>query len=281
MKQLNRHKPAWLIAAVALLLGGCATTSIVKKPEVNDVKSIAILSLYADERVPEYKGRGVVKNWNRTFQLQVAEDALRTFQREFSRLGWKVYSANNFMQTASYQNTFGIPEMPEQETNSTVDSIVSFVAEQYQARYFTPANMWPIKLDGTAETGIRIGDAPEKPPQVAALAEIAKRLGIDAVAVVVIDYCYQGGTFSMIGNGEAIMTAASAIKVVNQAGDLVVNMPILPRCAGERGESTTTAAMWHGDLLLAKVNSDNARRMFIEATRNSAKISVSEVKIAM
>ena len=220
MNQLNRHKPTWLIAAVALLLGGCATKSIVQKPEIDEVKSIAILSLYADERVPEYKGRGVVKNWSRTFQLQVAEDALSTFQREFSRLGWKVYSANNFMQTASYQNVFGIPEIPEQETNSTANSVASFFVEQYRTRYFTPANMWPINLEDTAETGIRIGNSPQK-PQVAALADIAKRLGIDAVAVVVIDYCYEGGTFSMIGTGEAIMTAGSAIKVVNQAGDLV------------------------------------------------------------
>lgn len=57
------------------LLSGCAT-SIVKKPEVYKVKKVAILSLYADQKVPEAKGRGIVMDWDDKVRMQVAEDAL-------------------------------------------------------------------------------------------------------------------------------------------------------------------------------------------------------------
>ncbi len=276
MKNGNiRNSNIVLILLMGLLLGGCV--SIVKQPEITQVKRVAIVSLYAEERVPESKGRGIVKNWNPKVQLQVAEDALNTFQREFSKLGWKVVPATSTLNSLAYQKTFATPEAVEETAGTTM---VSFLLENYQSRYFTPAGMLPIPLEASQNNVQLFGDS-QKPDQQVMLGQMAKQLGVDAVVLVQLDYCYAGGTFSMFGSGEAVMTAGSSIKAVNQAGDLVVNMPTLARCGGERGESTSSFVMLNGDLVLGGTNMGVFRKMFIEATRESASLSIAQLSKAM
>ena len=276
-KAKNNYGYIALIFLTSLLLGGCAT-SIVKQPEAAQVKRVAILSLYADERVPEAKGRGVVTNWNDTVRLQVAEDALNTFQREFYKLGWQVVPPTSVLQSQAYQKTFSIPE---EAANTTGVKIASFLLENYRSRYFTPAGMMPIPLQGSGNSAQLFGSTPQKPSDQLALGQMAKQLGVDAVVLVQLDYCYQGGTFSLLGSGEAIMTAGSSIKAVNRTGDLVVNMPTVERCGGDRGESTSSAVMLNGNLQFTSIDKRRFRSMFIEATRQSASLSVAKLSEAL
>ena len=279
-KSNNKNGYVALILLTGLMLGGCAT-SIVKQPEIAQVKRVAIVSLYADERVPEVKGRGIVKNWNDQVRLQVAEDALNTFERELYKLGWKVVPPTNVLQSQAYQKTFAIPEVPEEAADSTGVKLASFLLENYRSRYFTPAGMWPIPLESKGNSVQLFGSTPQKPNKQIMLGQMAKQLGVDAVILVQLDYCYEGGTFSLLGSGEAVVTAGSSIKAVNRAGDLVVDMPTVARCGGERGESNTSAAMFKGDLLFPSINKSRFRNMFVEATRKSASLSVAQLNKAL
>lgn len=269
------------INAVSLLLltfsiAGCFP-SIVKKPDIDQVKKVAILSLYADEKVPNDKGMGVVTHWDNKVRLQVAEDALKTYQTELARLGWRVVSPMKVLESREYQQAFAVPE---KQAGSGMGKLGQLLKNVYQQQFFTPAGMLPIPLDDSAANTRYYGDAAQNNPR-ARLGEMARKLGVDAVALIQLDYCYGGGTFSLLGNGQAVISAGSSIKAVNQRGDMVVNMPAVARCDGKRGESKTSAIMVNGNLQFTRSARDRFRKMFIEATRASAAITVEEVRKAM
>lgn len=255
------------------LLAGCFA-SIVKKPEIDNVKRVAILSLYADQKVPETKGRGVVTNWDDKVRLQVAEDALVTYQRALAQIGWRVVSPQKVLASPEYQQAFKVSD------NKKVNKFASFLKNAYQQQFFTPAGMLPIVISDQEANTRYYGDANQNNP-VATLGRMAKKLKVDAVVLVQMDYCYGGGTFSLLGSGQAVMTAGASIKAVNPDGVLVVNMPNVPRCDGKRGESKTSAVMLNGNLQFTYTAKNRFRKMFIEATRESAKITVGELKEAM
>ncbi|HEX7027243.1 MAG TPA: hypothetical protein VF268_08365 [Gammaproteobacteria bacterium] len=267
---------------VALLLltfviTGCFP-SIVKKPDIDQVKKVAILSLYADEKVPNDKGMGVVTDWDGKIRLQVAEDALRTYQAELAKLNWQVVSPTRILQSKEYQQAFAV--VPANKANTMAGKFGNFLKNVYQQQFFTPAGMLPIPLDDSAANTRYYGDAAKDNPR-ARLGEMARRLGVDAVVLIQLDYCYGGGTFSLLGTGQAVMSAGSSIKAVNRNGDMVVNMPAVARCDGKRGESKTSAIMVNGNLQFTRSAKDRFRNMFIEATRASAAVTVEEVRKAM
>jgi hypothetical protein len=264
---------------VVILLSGCAS-SIVKKPDIFQVKKVAVLSLYADQKVPEAKGRGIVRDWDDKVRLQVAEDALIAFYEELIQMGWMVVPPTKVLQSKAYHDVFSIPEI---QANTTVGKIGKFMMNAYQARFFTPAGMLPIMLGGDKQSQQGFRNKASRKEQLTKLGQMAKQLGVDAVVIIQIDYCYQGGTFSMLGSGEAVMTAGSSIKAVNQAGELVVNMPTVPPCGGEniRGKSTTSAPMVGGHLYFKSAQKQKFREMFTQATQASAVFCVKALKQAM
>lgn len=278
MNDTNKKK----IYAVFLVLfmfsiAGCLP-SIVKKPDIDQVKKVAILSLYADEKVPNDKGMGVVTDWDGKVRLQVAEDALKTYQAELTRLNWQVVSPMKVLQSKEYQQAFAI--VPASQANTTAGKFGNLLKNIYQQQFFTPAGMLPIPLDDSAANTRYYGDAAKDNPR-ARLGEMARKLGVDAVVLIQMDYCYGGGTFSLLGTGQAVMTAGSSIKAVNQKGEMVVNMATVARCDGNRGTSKTSAVMVNGNLQFTRSARDRFRKMFIEASRASAAITVAEVRKAM
>ena len=150
----------------------------------------------------------------------------------------------------------------------------------YRRQYFTPAGMWPIQLGDKEANTHYYGDAAKSNPKQR-LADMAKKLGVDAVIVVQLDYCYDGGMLSMLGTGEAVMTAASAVKAVDRNGDVIINMPSPPMCDGDRGKSDTSAVMIKGNLEFTHLGKNRFKKMFIEATRASAKMTVAKIEKAM
>ena len=266
-----------LLYLIVSLLSSCAT-SIVKKPEVYKVKKVAILSLYADQKVPEAKGRGIVMDWDDKVRMQVAEDALTTFQQEFNRLGWEVVSPTTVIESKVYQETFSIPDSM---ANTKLGMVGNFLKNNYQQRFFTPAGMLPIPIDDKTTNQQLFSNSSDKAKQKAKLGQMAKELGVDAVVLTQLDYCYQGGAFSMLGTGEAVMTAGSSIKAINQEGEFVVNMPNVERCDGDRGKSNASAFMMKGNLYFTRIDKNKFRKMFKQATRESASITIAEVDKAM
>lgn len=258
-----------------LVLSGC--TSIVKKPDIDQVKKVAILSLYADQKVPHEKGMGVVTHWDNKVRLQVAEDALTTYQKELGKLGWQVVSPQKVLESREYQQAFAVPEV---KPDSGAGKFAGLLKNVYQQQFFTPAGMLPVPLDDSSANTQYYGDLARDNPRTR-LGGMAKKLGVDAVVLIQLDYCYGGGTFSLLGTGEAVMSAGSSIKAVNQAGTMVVNMPAIARCDGTRGESKTSALMVNGNLQFTSSARDRFRKMFIEATRASAAMTVEDIRKAM
>lgn len=274
-KKTSGKKNILFVSLLMFALSGC--TSIVMKPDIDRVKKVAILSLYADQKVPNEKGMGIVTHWDGKVRLQVAEDALATYQKELSKLGWQVMSPEKVLESKEYQQAFAIPEV---KADSGVGKFASLMKNVYQQQFFTPAGMLPIPLDDSAANTKYYGDLAKDNPRLR-LGGMAKKLGVDAVVLIQMDYCYGGGTFSLLGTGQAVMTAGSSIKAVNQKGDMVVNMPAVPLCDGKRGESETSAVMVNGNLQFTSSAKDRFRKMFIEATRASAATTVEEVRKAM
>lgn len=264
-----------VVVAVAVSLSGCA--GIVRKPQVNQVRKAAIVSLYANQKVPKRGGGGVVERWDATMRLQVAEDALATFATELQRTGWALVPPNAVIESQLYQDAFKPADV---DPSSKLGKVVSFLGSLERAQYFMPAGMYPVLLDDREANTRYYGDARRNDPKQV-LAKLAQRLDVDAVVIVQLDYCYQGGTWSMLGNGEAVMTAASSIKAVNREGELVINMPSVPVCGGARTSSDTSAVMIGGNLVLPNIGKERFAAMFKEATRGSAVVTVTTIENAM
>jgi hypothetical protein len=256
-------------------LSGC--TSIVMKPDIDQVKKVAILSLYADQKVPHEGGMGVVTHWDGKVRLQVAEDALLTYQKEFSKLGWQVMSPQKVLESKEYQQAFAVPEI---DPNSSVGKFANLLKNVYQQQFFTPAGMLPVRFDDSSANTKYYGDLAKDNPRTR-LGGMAKKLGVDAVVLIQLDYCYGSGSFALLGNGEAAMTAGSSIKAINQQGNMVVNMPTVPMCGGKRAKSQTGAVMINGNLQFTTSAKDRFRKMFVEATRASAAMTVAEIQKAI
>ena len=95
-----------LLASISIsLLAGCS--SIVRKPEINGVKKVAIISVYADEMVPWTGGRGRVENFDTNTKNRVALQAFKAYAREFQRLGWQPVSLDQVAKNDFYKKEFG------------------------------------------------------------------------------------------------------------------------------------------------------------------------------
>ncbi|HYX35121.1 MAG TPA: hypothetical protein VE954_18650 [Oligoflexus sp.] len=265
--------------AVALSqLVGCQT--IVQKPEVNEVKRVAIVSLYANDKVARADGRGLVKDWPNDMKIQIADEALRIFSREFQSIGWEVVNPDAVIQSEAYQSAFKVEGV---KPDSTLGMLANMAQDAYARSFFTPAGMLPIVLNDKEVRTTHMGNVASERDVKAKLANMAKTLKVDAVALVQLDYCYKGGTWSLGGTGAAVMTAKSSIKAVNQKGDVVVKMQDLRECDEEdRSVSTSTTGMIEGNLIFPKsFTKGGLRDMFIEATGASAKVSMENLQKAL
>jgi hypothetical protein len=265
-----------------LLLSGCS--SIVKKPEVDKVKTVAVISIFANSDVREKKARGSVKGWKKELKQEVAGEFLDIYQDSLAQVGWKVVPADKIIGSKEYKEAFR-PAIKPKTDNKTVQKMASFMnkmadmAEQYS--YFTPVNMHPIELNSQALRQVSYVNG-KRVDKKAQLAEFARKMGVDAVAVIELDYCYEGA-ISIGGTGSARMTAASTIRAIDQKGNMVVNMGDLQRCqkTKNRGESDQKYAMVGGNLVVAFAKQDKLKKMFMQSTRENAELTVQQLKKAM
>lgn len=245
------HRKATRLSAAFLpvfFIAGSGCSSIVRKPEIEGVKKVAIVSLMADERVPWTGGSGQVRNWNLETKNRVARIAYKAYSEEFRRLKWNVIPIEKVIASKAYAKEFGP------------------MTAKKAAKYFTAKGLHPIAWE---DINTR-------------LAEVAEDLGVDATVLVFLDYCYTGAQ-AILGNGNARMTAGSWIKSVSREGVTIVDMPaIANRCEGDRGESTEKFPMIGGSISLGKVlDNDQLVKAFGEASREAAKLNVSAIDKAI
>jgi hypothetical protein len=284
------------ILSVVIMVGalsGCS--SKYNKDALRSTKRVAIVSLYANEKVPEKRGRGLVKGWDETFKMRVAQDSADIFSASLAQIGWTVVSPDQVVRSDAYQKAFGKNQSePQSKLEALGNKIGSFLMEQRRRNYFTPAGMHPIELKDQEANTYTWGTGADQTPKNL-LAKFAKELNVDAVLLVQLDYCYEGGTFTSFGGlGEAFMTAATSLKAVNQKGQMIINMEDLATCADvdTRAASKGSVFMNGGDIVFGLgvgtpgsdqgvgqfVTPEKLQRLFGEATRSSAEIAVRDIK---
>ncbi|MCM2322650.1 MAG: hypothetical protein NDJ90_05265 [Oligoflexia bacterium] len=284
---MSRRALGFQLALVSLslvLVTGCA--SIVRKPEINGVKKVAIVSVVADEMVPWTGGQGRIENFGVQTKQRVALQAYKSFAQEFGRLKWEPIALDAVASNDYYKKEFG-PQQADSKSN-VLAKTASVLGKLHNARYFTPAGLfpilWPSKED--AKAGAKFDFAAlkieAKKDFYGQMADLAKALGVDAVVLVGVDYCYTGAT-AVLGNGTAKMTAGTWVKAVNPDKQIVVDMPPPEkRCGGDRGESDKTVAMVGGSIGLGKAfATDTLVTAFAEASQRSAKLTVDKIIKAM
>jgi hypothetical protein len=275
--QFRREELVMVFLLVLLsLLSACSSITI--KPAVKDIKKVAIISLYANEEVSNTAGAGLVADWNERIRSTVAADALDRFHEEFKKIGWESVATEQISNLPAYQKAFQ-PEglLGEQEQDALLARFSGYVQTKQQ-RYFSPVGLWPIiltqaQLEGPVTKQVDGMDQP-----LAAMANVAQLLDVDAVIIVELDYCYTAVSSVEQGVGHAIMTAASAIRAVDREGQVIINMPGPIKCEGKRGSSFSSALMIQGNLEFSELNNGMYRKMFSQAAEESAKISVGLIR---
>jgi hypothetical protein len=281
MESLMRIKTGLFAFISILILSGCG--SIVKKPEINHVKSIALISVYANDTVPEKKNRGKVSGWSDEIKQDVSSGFYKIYAKSLQGLGWKVIPMRNVVASKTYQANFRMATNTDSETANKVGGFLNKLAQMSESyNYFTPKGLHVMEINRSElhTTKYVNGKAVDVRHQ---LADLAKELNVDAVAVVQIDYCYEGGTFSIMGTGKGYMTAASTIHAVDRKGNLIIDMGDLGRCVdtNNRAESDTGYAMVGGNLVISFAKDDTVKKMFMEATEKNAAHTAAQIRKAM
>jgi hypothetical protein len=274
---MTRHVALFLTTALVLVGAVCCASVEVKAPEIFRIKRVAIVSLYANDLLSHASGRGQALDWMPHMKRRIAEDALFAFAREFSKLRWTVVNPTSLRKSAAYQRLLAADEAIRQAKRG------SFVAKAQglsklgvSQEYFAPAGMEPIPVASSRalsrDTALRD-----------ALAAAAREMRVDGVVVIQVDYCYHSDGAQLAETGQAQMTAAASIHVVGPKGDVLVSMPPVEMCGGDalRAGSDTVAVMQENDLPFSQIDAAVGRRMFVEASRGSARISTEEIRRAI
>lgn len=271
-------------SALFLTLMLTACSSIVRRPEINGVKRVAIVSLSANEMVPWTGGSGRLEGWSQETRTRVATLAYKAYASEFKRLGWNVIPMETVASNAEYKKVFG--PLQAKSDDNILAKAASVISKVQASKPFTPpgihAIQWNAKEGQTASFSFSDFSLKTEKDVPTKLAELAKTLHVDAVVLTYLDYCYTGAT-AVLGNGTAKMTAGAWVKAVNPDKVVVVDMPALEkRCDGDRGESDKTVAMVGGSLAFGKTfANDTIVTMFQESTKQIAAMNVAAIDTAM
>jgi len=272
----------YLIAISILTLMGCS--SIVKKPNINKVKTAAIISIYANSDVREANGGGNVKGWSDDLKQQVSLGFYDAYVDSFGKsLGWEMQSADELIESEEYKNMFRPEFKTKNKTLNKIGGFMNKLADMSEKNsYFTPGNMHPIEISHGNMKTVSYHNAGRKDVNKT-LAAMAGKLGVDAVVVVQMDYCYEPTTLSLRGLSKAHMTAASTIRAVDKKGNMIVNMGDLKSCAKRknRGKSKQGYGLLGGNIVVALKDQKELEQMFMEATNDNIRLTMKQLKKAM
>jgi hypothetical protein len=275
----------FLLLVGVLTLTNCG--SIVKHPEIDQVKKLGIVSIYSPANVMRSGSpRVLIRGFNDESRKQVALQSYRHYQKVFEKLGFKVVNYKTFTGTEAYREFF-VWKNPT--SNESIGKAITFLNKVSNAArrygYFSPPGMYPVPIDqeddkNTTTYNFSTGKTTRGTPTIQNLARFAKKFGLDAAAVVYTDYCYESGMWSVGGTGEARITAGVSIKAVNPEGVKVIDMPVQARCGGQRFESSTTVGQIGGAVLYNR-NSAKMKKMFAESSYLSSEWAFQRIDAAM
>jgi hypothetical protein len=255
------------VAVATVFATGCAT--VVRKPEVNVVKKVAIVSVYADQTLKKVDGKGQnggganflakaagVEDPDQDKRIQLMQYALETFRKELGQVpDWSVVSDDQILTNAFYQ------ELEKFKSEGGAGSgilaaAVGAMSTLHQAKWTTPPKMYALELtEKDASDAERLNK----------LKELCEKLQVDAVATVHLDLGYEDG-IAAFGQGQAKASVAGSMKVVTREGKMAVVFPDLAKAPSKRYISDNGALMLNGRLFL----NEDAQAMYKDAIAKTA-----------
>jgi hypothetical protein len=269
---LRTTMPA-IIASLSLsALSGCVTTSMVKKPEVDSVKTIAVVAVYSNTGVKNTDGEsetskiagmanmvGLTGNNSKAGDsvagklldfggTRLVEHAKQELERELARVkGWKVIDASQFVDKDVYQKFATKMDDTVREEQGVMRKVSgpAFVTVPRMA-----AMPYGLKADARSKV----------------LKQLATDLGVDAVAILKLDMAYSPST-SIGGNGTAAAAISSNLEIVNKEGGTAV--------LGSLNEirSADTVGMMAGSIIF----SEKTEKIFKQAISRTAEIYTDKI----
>lgn len=270
---------AYCLSAIsALILTSCAATKIVRKPEVNAVKKVAVVSLFAADEVIYKHGNEKYDTWSWETKERVAKMAHQAFSEELKKLGWESISVDRIVNSSVYKTEFGKTEAKKDA--NLLEKGAALAQQAANRQWFTVPNMTPIEWNkentdrDVASFDLGSFSLKKEKALPERLKTVANDLGADASLVIQLDYCYGDGT-SIAGNGEAYILGQASMYGVDKRGEMVIALPpIKNRCQTEEyaGKSAHSTSIVGGKLVFSdRTNQDKLVTMFYEATKNTAR----------
>ncbi|OQW48943.1 MAG: hypothetical protein A4S09_13335 [Proteobacteria bacterium SG_bin7] len=222
-----------------LLLLTNACSGIVKKPDVFNIKKLAIVGIQTNQGIystgeidrgftffsfPVFLGKGAVEplmlpQIPATGGFRLVDFGLNTFEEELGKIrGWQVVPAIKVVGSPAYK-----------EFSKTIQNIPGrSVASELISNWYSPQGMTPI------------GDQNKvlKKDTMKEIQKIASQLGLDAVVFVDMDLAYAPDHSINMG---AFASVASSLKVIAKTGAIVVSTPEVKNGSGERYFSDTSS----------------------------------------
>ncbi len=254
---MKRFLSITIIALGVLMFTGC--TKILLRPAIDNVKSVAVVSVYmnrdfynikapkADESKDAFKtlGRalmkqtGVMDKIDTTFNvqfMQIISYAVKKYSEQLDGLGpFRVEPMENVLRNPSYQEFIA-----QAAKDQPFAALASIGAAIKSADWFTAPNMIHVPADMIVEGGgmhtTYLGKTKDPRAEFRKeLANLCKSLNVDALAIVQLDMAYKKAFISInLGEGDAAAPrVASSLVVVNKDGEVAVNTGLFGRGEGK------------------------------------------------
>ena len=248
-----------LLASIILVMFviGCAANISVKRPDVEQMNKVAVVSVYSNPGLYNADGGGgltalasfITKKAGAKGVdfggTRLVEFGLESFSSELDKVdAWEVVSSDSVMNAEAYK---------------------AFI-DDYNANAKKYGNK--AKASFTVVPGmvsVVVGPKLDR-DLVKRLAELARSLNVDAVAVVHLDLAYRAST-SIGGTGTAAASVASNLSIVSKDGEIIVSTPWqIDGGKGVRKSSSSTTGLVAGELIY----STKAETMFKDAIEQNA-----------
>lgn len=235
-------------------LSSCSSPWI-KKPQVQSVKKVAIISIYANADLHDVKspkkpatklsvlkamlGKEKDKSLETNEFVQIVTYGLQIYGQELDKIGnWSVIPPQNVLKSQKYKTI-----MSQKGEGSVMGGFLEAIQKAVEAQWVTPPGMPYIPASCvTHGRGMKVVVKGSKDPVLAArekMAEICKELDVDAVALIGLDLAYKKGWLSgmrgtgLLGEirGKATPAVASEIIVVTKDAEIAVESPLVEKQA--------------------------------------------------
>lgn len=283
-----RNTLLFLILPLLLTLTGCS--GILMQPAIDDVKTVAVASVYMNKDFYNIKSPKAAEG-NAAFksllaaagavaadklgvkkevdpldevdpeQMKIIAYGVQSYMNELDALGkWQLLPLDRVLQNGYYK------QMSQDNPTSTLGKFVSaYLSDQEKAKWVTPIGFNVITTGSVLDK--ESGEAGRK-----AMAELCRELNVDAVAILQYDMGYRFNKLAKITLGSrtlAVPSVASQLVVVNKNGEVAVNTGNIPKGAGDR-YTGKTVGMVKGDVLILKHKNDKAVNNYNLALEKSA-----------